>query len=170
MRVSWLFSAYQRLSVRTGGSKERSIKQGAVHPLPSTSSPSPPRSLKAQAHYYCHVGPAETWHSLVHLIELDIPACLGIVRWHENAAAFFHDKNERPRQHLSGDLRAMLPRGTRSLSGGDGIEGAKAKEHLLITGLECCPEDNTTSNSVVSRDFALWSHMDQHYGKIWPLD
>lgn len=156
MRVSWLFSAaYQRLSVRAGGSKEQSIKQGAVHLLPSTISPSPPRSLKAQAHYYCHAGPAETWHSLVHLIELDIPACLGIVWWHENAAAFFHDKNGRPLQHLSGDLRAMLPKGTGSLMGGDGIMGAKAKKHLLITGLECCPEDNTTSDSVVSCGFAL---------------
>lgn len=115
MRFSWLFSAYQRLSVRAGGSKERSITKDAVHPLPSTISPSPPRSLKAQAHYYCHAGPAQTWHSLVHLIELDIPACLGIVWWHENAAAFFHDKNERPRQHLLGDLRAVLLRGTRSL-------------------------------------------------------
>lgn len=105
--------------MRAGGSKERSIKPGAVHPLPSTISPSPHRSLKAQAHYYCHAGPAETWHSLVHLIELDIPACLGIVWWHENAAAFFHDKNERPRQHLSGDLRAVLLRGTRSLWWGE---------------------------------------------------
>lgn len=129
MRVSWLFSAaYQRLSVRAGGSKERSIKQGAVHPLPSTISPSPPRSLKAQAHYYCHAGPAETWHSLVHLIELDIPACLGIVWWHENAAAFFHDKNWRPLQHLSVDLRAMLPKGTGSLMGGRWHHGFQGEE------------------------------------------
>lgn len=156
MRVSWPFSTYQRLSVRAAAVRSDVLNRvPSCPPLPSTISPSPPKSLKAQAHYYCHAGPAETWHSLVHLIELDIPACLGIVWWHENAAAFFHDKNERPRQHLSGDLRAMLPRGTRSLRGGDGIEGAKAKEQLLITGLECCLEDNTTSNSVVSHGFAL---------------
>lgn len=52
-------------------------------PLP----PSLPPSLCSptlSAHYPCHTRPRPTWHSLVDLIELDIPACLGIVRWHEN--------------------------------------------------------------------------------------
>jgi len=48
-------------------------------------SPLPPPSLPA--HYPCHTGPGPTWHSLVDLIELDIPACLGIVWWHENLPA-----------------------------------------------------------------------------------
>ena len=47
-----------------------------LHPFPS-----------AAAHYPCQPGPGPTWHSLADLIELDIPACLGIVRWHENLTA-----------------------------------------------------------------------------------
>lgn len=52
---------------------------------PPPSAPFSPPSLPA--HYPCHTGPGPTWHSLVDLIELDIPACLGIVRWHENLPA-----------------------------------------------------------------------------------
>lgn len=44
-----------------------------------------PTSLPA--HYPCQTRPGPTWHSLVDLIELDIPACLGIVCWHENFPA-----------------------------------------------------------------------------------
>lgn len=47
----------------------------------------PPSSSSLPAHYPCHTGPGPTWHSLVDLIELDIPACLGIVWWHENLPA-----------------------------------------------------------------------------------
>lgn len=46
-----------------------------------------PSSSPLPAHYPCHTGPGPTWHSLVDLIELDIPACLGIVWWHENLPA-----------------------------------------------------------------------------------
>lgn len=49
--------------------------------------PSLPPSLRSPtlpAHYPCHTGPRPSWHGLVDLIELDIPACLGIVQWHEN--------------------------------------------------------------------------------------
>lgn len=53
----------------------------------SPSSAPPPSSPSLPAHYPCHTGPGPTWHSLVDLIELDIPACLGIVRWHENFPA-----------------------------------------------------------------------------------
>lgn len=55
------------------------------HKWPPSSSSSSSPSLPA--HYPCHTGPGPTWHSLVDLIELDIPACLGIVRWHENLPA-----------------------------------------------------------------------------------
>lgn len=55
------------------------------HPTTVRPPSSPPSSLPA--HYPCHTGPGPTWHSLVDLIELDIPACLGIVRWHENLPA-----------------------------------------------------------------------------------
>lgn len=44
-----------------------------------------PTSLPA--HYPCQTRPGPTWHGLVDLIELDIPACLGIVCWHENLPA-----------------------------------------------------------------------------------
>lgn len=49
--------------------------------------PSSSSSSSLPAHYPCHTGPGPTWHSLVDLIELDIPACLGIVWWHENLPA-----------------------------------------------------------------------------------
>lgn len=99
-------------------------------PTPPTPPPAPPAGrLKAQAHYYCHTGSGEAWHSLVHLIELDIPACLGIVWWHENPAAFFHDKNERPRQHLSADL--SVPNGAWNCRAG-GKVAQREKTHRSI--------------------------------------
>ncbi|KAK5923531.1 hypothetical protein CgunFtcFv8_000492 [Champsocephalus gunnari] len=54
---------------------------------PSSAPYNPPSSSSLPTHYPCHTGPGPTWHSLVDLIELDIPACLGIVWWHENLPA-----------------------------------------------------------------------------------
>lgn len=58
----------------------------ALHPQNS-----PPMTVllptSLPAHYPCETRPGPTWHSLVDLIELDIPACLGIVCWHENFPA-----------------------------------------------------------------------------------
>lgn len=54
---------------------------------PPTSHHSPSSSSSLPAHYPCHTGPGPTWHRLVDLIELDIPACLGIMWWHENLPA-----------------------------------------------------------------------------------
>lgn len=39
------------------------------------------------AHYPCQTSPGPTWHGLVDLIELDVPACFGIVCCHENLPA-----------------------------------------------------------------------------------
>lgn len=80
--------------------------------------PLPPslRSPTLPAHYPCHTGPRPTWHGLVDLIELDIPACLGIVRWHENLPG-------------SGRTRRKIRETEILRDGGGGVGGALPIEH-----------------------------------------
>lgn len=90
-----------------------------LHGPPPTTSRSLPPSPALPAHYPCHTGPRPTWHGLVDLIELDIPACLGFVQWHENLPG-----SGRTRRRIR-ETEILRDSG----GGGGGVGGALPIEH-----------------------------------------
>uniref|UniRef100_A0AAV2LY46 Uncharacterized protein n=1 Tax=Knipowitschia caucasica TaxID=637954 RepID=A0AAV2LY46_KNICA len=78
--------------------REAATVAPALHQLQQKGGPGVPILLAhSLSHWHHSPSPAgslslshrtrPSWHSLVDLIELDIPACLGIVCWHENLTA-----------------------------------------------------------------------------------
>lgn len=87
----WTVMLVDTLKSRVACREKKSMTVWMSSSLPLHPQNSPPMTAllptSLPAHYPCQTRPGPTWHGLVDLIELDIPACLGIVCWHENLPA-----------------------------------------------------------------------------------
>lgn len=125
--------------------------EGACLPLhPQTSHHWPPSS-SLPTHYPCQTGPGPTWHSLVDLIELDIPSRLGIVWWHENLPAI---------PVKAGEKRG-IGNTCRHIWGLEVLRDGKVLARWRLTSLPLCPSsvpgaEWDLSRGVISFNSKLW--------------
>lgn len=113
----------------------------------------PPSSSSLPAHYPCHTGPGPTWHSLVDLIELDIPACLGIVWWHENLPAI----------SMKAEEKRGIGNTCRKIWGLEILRDGRAAAKRRTTSLPLCPgsvpsSEWASSRGVTSFDPEVWQN------------